>query len=98
MIKSMQIVANFQVNLKNSINFLFVLRTIFRLKQYEAMESLKDHVQKKYHRLLWSALPNFGLLLAKKSAEASKRIASSKILNGPEISRDSNESSYYSVN
>ncbi|XP_031635930.1 serine/threonine-protein kinase pelle-like [Contarinia nasturtii] len=79
----------------HTVTELFMV--LHRMKQYEAMECLKDHVHKKYHRLLWSALPNFHVLLAKISMETSKRNnASSKILNGPEMSRDTNESSDYS--
>lgn len=63
------------------------------------MDCLKDHVNKKYHRLLLNGLPNLQILLGKHSEESKKKInaSSEKILNGPEMSRDTNESEYDSV-
>lgn len=59
------------------------------------MDCLKDHVHKKYHRLLLYGLPNFQILLGQKSSTESgikNNATSAKILNGPEMSRESNES------
>lgn len=59
------------------------------------MECLKDHVNKKYHRLLLNGLPNFQILLGHKTSTESNlknQVSSAKILNGPEMSRESNES------
>lgn len=59
------------------------------------MECLKNHVNKKYHRLLLNCLPNFKILLGQSTGSQSKltpNIPSLKILNGPELSRDTNES------
>lgn len=59
------------------------------------MECLKNHVHKKYHRLLLNGLPNFRILLGQSTGSQSKldpNIPSLKILNGPEMSRDTNES------
>lgn len=67
----------------------------FRIKQFSAMECLKDHVEKKYHRLLSNRLPNFQMLLGNKSIVKSNIQLfeqSGKILNGPEMSRNTNES------
>lgn len=71
----------------------------FSIGQFTAMDCLKDHVHKKYHRLLLNGLPNFQILLGRNTDEISKRnnTASQKILNGPEMSRDSNESEYDTV-
>lgn len=62
------------------------------------MDCLKDYVHKKYHRLLLNGLPNFQILLGRSTEEISRRnTQSQKILNGPEMSRDTNESSYDTV-
>lgn len=62
--------------------------------QFAAMGCLKNLVHKKYHRLLLNGLPNFQILLGKHTNDDSKtnNNASEKILNGPELSRESNES------
>lgn len=68
---------------------------LFSLGQFPAMECLKNFVDKKYHRLLLYGLPNFKSLLGLRTASQSKsipNIPSLKILNGPEMSRDTNES------
>lgn len=66
------------------------------------MECLKDHVHKKFHHLLLNKLPSFQKLLGKKSFADSKNQfnnTSDKILNGPQMSRDTNESeTSYEVN
>lgn len=72
----------------------------FSLGQYPAMECLKDYVHKKYHRLLLNGLPNFKVLLGQSTGSQSKlnpNLPSLKILNGPEMSRDTNESQLDSV-
>lgn len=75
--------------------FLF----IYSIRQFSAMDCLKNHVDKKYHRLLLNGLPNFQILLGKHSEQTKKNnnVTSVKILNGPEMSRDTNESEYDTV-
>lgn len=62
--------------------------------QFSAMECLKDYVDKKYHRLLLNGLPNFEILLARSRAmnSTNQMKSSSKIQNGPVMSRTTNES------
>lgn len=70
------------------------LYPVFSLGQYPAMECLRDHVHKKYHRLLLNGIPNLKILLGQSASSASKldpNLPSLKILNGPAISRDTNE-------
>lgn len=64
------------------------------IEQYDAMGCLKNLVHKKYHRLLLNGLPNFQILLGKNTNDCSKtnNNASAKILNGPVLSREMNES------
>lgn len=65
------------------------------------MECLKDHVHTKYHHLL-NKLPSFQQILGKTPFADSKNQfnnTSGKILNGPQMSRDTNESeTSYEVN
>lgn len=65
---------------------LFLCR---RLKLFEAMECLKNRVDIKYHRLILKKLPT--------DIRKDDNTSSEKILNGPEMSRTSNESTYDSV-
>lgn len=77
----------------HTVTELFMV--LYSLRQFPAMECLKDHVDKRYHRLLLEALPNFKSLLGILTGSQSKSILnmpSLKILNGPEMSRDTNES------
>lgn len=58
------------------------------------MECLRDHVNKKYHRLLLNGIPNLKILLGQSASSESKldpNLPSLKILNGPAVSRDTNE-------
>lgn len=75
---------------------------VFSLGQYPAMECLRNHVHKKYHRLLLNGLPNLKILLGQNTSTESKDLDSNlpslKILNGPAVSRDSNETDIDTVN
>lgn len=65
--------------------------------QFAAMGCLKNHVHKKYHRLLLNGLPNLQIIIGKPSENSAVKQTNGsdiKILNGPEMSRDTNESDY----
>lgn len=81
---------------KYKFNFLNIHLIFCSIGQFAAMGCLKNHVHKKYHRLLLNGLPNLQILLGKSTSENSmaNKNASMKILNGPEMSRDTNESDY----
>lgn len=56
------------------------------------MECLRNHVHKKYHRLLLNGIPNLKILLGQSTeSKLDSILPSLKILNRPEISRDTNE-------
>lgn len=62
------------------------------------MECLRNHVHKKYHRLLLNGIPNLKILLGQSTeSKLDSILPSLKILNGPAISRDSNETDIETV-
>lgn len=69
----------------------------FRMQQYPAMECIRGSVSPSYHRLIVSGQPDLGALLSNRNQTLSvgtKRDneISEKILNGPQLSREENES------
>lgn len=62
------------------------------------MECIRNLVNQRYHRLILKDQPNLNMLLSMDSMSLDDSKASKKILNGPEISRETNQSETDTVN